>query len=47
MKTGIGFLLGYTWKKKKAYIIYSILLQVLTAAIPLADTVIPNLLSMN
>lgn len=42
MKTGIGFLLGYTWKKKKAYIIYSILLQVLTAAIPLADTVIPK-----
>lgn len=42
MKTGIGFLLSYTWKKKKAYIIYSILLQILTAVVPLADTVIPK-----
>lgn len=42
MRTGIGFLLGYTWKKNKSYIIYSILMQILIAVVPLADTIIPK-----
>lgn len=42
MKNGVIFLLGYSWKKNKAYIIYSVLLQILTAIVPLADIVIPK-----
>lgn len=42
MNKGIVFLLKYSWGKKKSYIIYSILLQILKAAVPLADIVIPK-----
>ena len=42
MNNGIAFLLKYSWGKKKSYIIYSILLQILKAAVPLADIVIPK-----
>ncbi len=42
MKNGIGFLIGYSWKHEKWYVIDSILLQIITAAVPLADTVIPK-----
>lgn len=42
MHNGILFLLKYSWKKKKSYIIYSVMLQILTAAVPLADIVIPK-----
>lgn len=42
MFKGIGFLMKYTWKVEKRYIFYQILLQVLTAVVPLADIVIPK-----
>ena len=42
MNKGIVFLLKYSWGKRKSYIIYSILLQVLKTAVPLADIVIPK-----
>ena len=42
LKNGIGFLIGYSWKHEKWYVIDSILLQMITAAVPLADTVIPK-----
>ena len=42
MFKGIGFLMRYTWKFEKRYIIYQILLQILTALVPLSDIIIPK-----
>ena len=42
MFKGIGFLMKYTWKIEKRFIIYQILLQILTAAVPLSDIIIPK-----
>ena len=42
MFKGIGFLMKYTWRFEKRFIIYQILLQILTAAVPLSDIIIPK-----
>ena len=42
MFKGIFFLLKYAWKYEKKYIPYQIVLQVLTALIPIIDIVFPK-----
>lgn len=42
MFKGVIFLFQYFWKIQKRYILYQILLQILTAAVPLMDIVIPR-----
>ena len=42
MFKGVIFLLKYFWKHEKRYVIYQVLLQILTAAVPLMDIVIPR-----
>mgnify|MGYP001086233161 CR=1 FL=1 len=42
MFRGIGFLLRYTWKSEKAYILTQMLLQIIVAATPLVDIIIPK-----
>lgn len=42
MYKGVFFLLKYTWKCEKKYIVYQVLLQILTAVVPLSDIIIPK-----
>ena len=42
MFKGIFFLLKYAWKYEKKYIPYQIVLQILTALIPIIDIVFPK-----
>lgn len=42
MYKGVIYLLKFAWKEEKRYIIYQFLLQILTALVPLADTIIPK-----
>ena len=42
MFKSIRFMMGYVWKVRKRYVIYQLIYQILTAAIPLADLVIPK-----
>lgn len=42
MFKSIRFMMGYVWKVRKRYVIYQLVYQILTAAIPLADIVIPK-----
>ncbi len=42
MFKGVMFLLNFFWKHEKRYVIYQVLLQILTALVPLMDIVIPR-----
>ena len=42
MFKGVIFLVKFFWKHEKKYIIYQVLLQILTALVPLMDIVIPR-----
>ena len=39
---GIGFLMRYTWRFEKRYILYQIARQILVAVVPLSDIIIPK-----
>ena len=42
MFKGIGFLMRYTWRFEKRYILYQIARQILVAVVPLSDIIIPK-----
>ena len=42
MNSGVFFLFRYAWRNEKKYVIYSLVAQILSAAVPLCDIVFPK-----